>query len=46
MLAHDYAVPTFRFSGALSSREHQPGKGSNSPAHAHRRCWPAVLRAF
>jgi len=46
MLAHDYAVPTFRFSGGLSPREHLPRKGSNSPAHAHRRYWPAVLRAF
>ena len=33
-------------SGALSSREHLPGKGSNSPAHAHRRCWPAILRTL
>ena len=24
------SLPTFRFSGALSSREHLPGKGSNS----------------
>jgi hypothetical protein len=29
---------TFRFTGALSSCEHLPGKGSDSPAHAHRRC--------
>ena len=35
-----------RFSGALSSREHLPGKGSDSPAHTHRRWRPAFLRAF
>ena len=39
-------LSTFRFSGGLSSREHFPRKGSNSPAHAHRRWRPAVLRAF
>jgi hypothetical protein len=32
-----------RLSGGLSSREHLPGKGPDSPAHAHR---PAVLRTF
>jgi len=37
---------TLRFSGVLSSREHLPGKDSNSPAHTHRRCWPAILRTF
>jgi hypothetical protein len=39
-------LSTFRFSGALSPREQLPGKSSNSPAHAPRRCWPAILRAF
>jgi hypothetical protein len=29
---------SFRFSGALSFREHSSGKDANSPAHAHRRC--------
>jgi hypothetical protein len=28
---------SFRFSGCLLSREHLPGKGSNRPAHTHRR---------
>src|ERR1700723_910091 len=37
--SHFTNATTFRFSGGLSSREHLPGKGSNSPAHAHRRCW-------
>jgi hypothetical protein len=31
-------LSSLRFSGALSSREHLPGKRSNSPVHAHRRC--------
>jgi hypothetical protein len=31
-------VVTYRLTGGLSPRVHLPGKGSNGPAHAHRRC--------
>jgi hypothetical protein len=39
-------LSTFRFSGALSPRDHTHLEAPNSPAHAHPRWSPAVLRAF
>jgi len=33
-----YKRLSVRFSGGLSSRERLPGKGPDSPAHAHQRC--------
>ena len=44
--AEQIMLLSFRFSGGLSSREHLPGKGSNSPAHAHQRYWPTIIGAF
>jgi len=43
--AQQIMLLSFVFSGALSPRERLPGKAPNSPAHVHRRCWPAVIRA-
>jgi len=37
-LTWEFGLPSVRFSGGLSPREHLPGKAADSPAHAHRRC--------